>query len=1011
MPGIYSETAFEDAIEAALIAHGWLQGMPSNYDASLALDPVELFAFIGHTQPKAWSDLLTRQGGDEATTRVKFIQRLIDEINRRGTIDVLRRGITDVGVKFELAYFRPAHSLTPDLVAKYEANRCVVTRQLPYSTANNNTLDLTLFVNGLPTATAEIKNALTGQNVNNAIQQYRNDRDPRDQLLSRRAVVHFALDTDLVFLTTHLAGKATQFLPFNQGGTGGGGGNPEPCDTSRYRTSYLFEKVWQRDSWLDILAKFIQIEVIRDERGREREKKIIFPRYHQLDAVRRALADVTAQGSGTSYLFEHSPGSGKTNTIAWLAYRLSNLHDAANEKIFAKVVVITDRVALDRQLQDAIFEFDHTPGVVQKIDKNSSQLAEALQSGGAQIIITTLQKFPYVIEKMEALRSQSFAIVIDEAHSSQTGETHKALKQILGAGSGSAADLTETEFEDGSVEDTYDEQDVIAAAIERSATARSRQSHLSYFAFTATPKARTLELFGTQHPDGYFRPFHLYAMRQAIEEGFILDVLANYTTYKTYWNLAKHVSEDPEVPEREAAVAIARYVSLHPSNLAQKTEIIVEHFRRHTRGKIGGRAKAMVVTRSRLHAVRYKIAFDTYIRAKGYSDIRTLVAFSGTVIDPDSGESFTESGFNHFSETNLPDQFETDDYQVLIVAEKYQTGYDQPLLHTMYVDKKLSGIKAVQTLCRLNRITDNKVDTFVLDFANEAAEIQEAFRPFYDTPIAQPTDPNILYTVASRVEDAGVLVQSEVTEFAGVLLTSGSLATVSTNAHARLYGLIQPAVERAKALDAQAQEDFRQAVMSYVRLYAFLSQVLPWADPHLEELYLYSRALMTKLPRPEQGSIDLGDDVTLIYLRTQLISEAENLSLVQSATDEVEVPGFDGDGAGPTQTGKEIQLSLLIETLNERFGTEFTKADQLWFDQLAQSMIEDNDLEVQAKANTIENYSFGFDKSLLDHSIQRRDSNEAIFTKLMNDTHFQDAVKGALLPIVYEAQRYNNQSR
>jgi len=1005
MPGIHSEHAFEDAIEASLSAGGWLRGTPSNYDASLALDPVELFEFIGQTQPKAWSDLITRRGGDEATTKTKFTQRLIDEINRRGTIDLLRRGFTDVGVKFELAYFRPAHSLTPDLVAKYEANRCVVTRQLPYSPVNNNTLDITLFVNGLPTATAEIKNALTGQNVNNAIAQYRTDRDPKDQLLSRRAVVHFAIDTDLVFLTTRLAGKATQFLPFNQGGTGGGGGNPEPHDASRYKTSYLFEEVWQRDSWLDILAKFTQTEVIRDERGRERDKKIIFPRYHQLDAVRKALRDVATRGPGISYLFEHSPGSGKTNTIAWLTYRLSSLHDANNEKIFAKVIVITDRVALDRQLQDAIFQFDHTPGVVQKIDQNSSQLAEALQSGGAQIIITTLQKFPYVIEKMEALQSQSFAIVIDEAHSSQTGETHKALKQILGAGGDSAADLTETEFEDGSVEDTYDEQDVIAAAIERSATARSRQSHLSYFAFTATPKARTLELFGTQHPDGYFRPFHLYAMRQAIEEGFILDVLANYTTYKTYWNLAKHVSEDPEVPEREAAVAIARYVSLHPSNLAQKTEIIVEHFRRHTRGKIGGRAKAMVVTRSRLHAVRYKIAFDAYIKEKGYSDLQTLVAFSGTVIDPDTGESFTESGFNHFSEANLPKQFESDDYQVLIVAEKYQTGYDQPLLHTMYVDKKLAGIKAVQTLCRLNRITENKIDTFILDFANEAAEIQEAFRPFYDTPIAQPTDPNILYTVASRVEDAGVVAQGEVTEFAGLLLASDSSPKARANAHARLYGLIQPAVDRAKALEAQAQEDFRQSVISYVRLYAFLSQVLPWADPHLEGLYLYSKALMTRLPRPEQGSIDLGDDVTLTHLRTQLISEAENLSLVKSNAEEVEVPGFGGDGAGSGQTGKDIQLSLLIETLNERFGTEFTKADQLWFDQLAQSMIEDSDLEVQAKVNTIENYGFGFDKSLLDHSIQRRDSNEAIFAKLMNDGNFQDAVKKALLPIVYETQR------
>ena len=1001
MPGNHTEFAFEEAIESVLLANGWIKGSPSDYDGSVALDPVQLFTFIANTQAQAWKNLRDRRGGDETATRTKFLTRLVDEINRRGTIDVLRRGISDLGVQFSLAFFRPAHSLTPELVASYEANRCVVTRQLPYSTKNHNTLDLTLFVNGIPTATAEIKNALTGQSASDAKAQYRKDRDPRDPLLSKRAVVHFALDTDVVFLTTQLAGPQTEFLPFNQGGPDGGAGNPPPKDAAHYSTSYLFEEVWQRDSWLDILAKFVHVE-----KGEGTTKKlVIFPRYHQLDAVRKTLADVLVKGPGTSYLFEHSPGSGKTNTIAWLTYRLSSLHDANNKKLFSKVIVITDRRALDKQLQDTIFQFDHIPGVVQKIDKNSTQLAEALQSLNAQVIITTLQKFPFVVKKMETLEKKSFAVVIDEAHSSQTGETQKTLKEVLGAGNETAAEIDVIEHEDGSEEAAYDDQDVLSLAIEHSANARARQSHLSYFGFTATPKPRTLELFGTRNEDGNYRPFHTYSMRQAIEEHFILDVLANYTTYKTYWNIAKAVVDDPNVPEKEAAQAIAKYVSLHPSNLAQKTEIIIEHFLRHTRGKIGGRAKAMVVTSSRLHAVRYKQAFDHYISKKGYTHLKTLVAFSGTVIDEENGGQYTEAGFNHFSEGQLPEKFHGDEYQVLIVAEKYQTGYDEPLLHTMYVDKKLEGIKAVQTLCRLNRITDGKTDTFVLDFRNSAADIQEAFKSFYDTVIAEPTDPNILYTVAQRVEAAGVVDQVDIDSFARLLLSDPGNGKLNAKAHAGLYAYLHPALERFGGLDVGAQEEFRQAIMTYVRLYAFLSQVLSWADAHLESLYLYCRALVSRLPRIERGVVDLGDDVTLTYLRTQVIAERENISLQGSEPEKEPGTAFSGEGAGPQHEQTALQLSMLIDKLNERFGTEFTKADQLYFDQLEQAMIEDEELRTQAGVNTIENFSHGYNKAFEDQVINRRDSNEALFARILNDADFNEFVKSELVVRVYNAIR------
>ena len=1003
MPGNHTEFAFEEAIEDILLKCGWIKGSPADYDSAVAFDPIQLFRFITNTQSRDWEKLRERRGGDEAVTKAKFLIRLSDEINRRGTIDVLRRGITELGVHFSLAFFRPAHSLTPELIANYEANRCVVTRQLPYSPKNNNTLDLTLFVNGIPTATAEIKNALTGQTASDAKAQYRNDRDPRDQLLSKRTVVHFALDTDVVFLTTQLAGPQTEFLPFNQGTSGGGAGNPPPRDAAHYSTSYLFEEVWQRDSWLDILAKFVHVEKAEGTT----KKRVIFPRYHQLDAVRKTLADVLVKGPGTSYLFEHSPGSGKTNTIAWLTYRLSSLHDAHNKKLFSKVIVITDRRALDKQLQDTIFQFDHTPGVVQKIDKNSTQLAGALQSLNAQVIITTLQKFPFVVKKMEALEKKSFAVVIDEAHSSQTGETQKTLKEVLGAGNETAAEIDVIEHEDGGEDAAYDEQDVLALAIEHSANARAKQSHLSYFGFTATPKPRTLELFGTRRDGGNYYPFHTYSMRQAIEEHFILDVLANYTTYKTYWNIAKSVVDDPDVPEREAALAIAKYVSLHPSNLAQKTEIIIEHFLRHTRGKIGGKAKAMVVTSSRLHAVRYKLAFDRYITKKGYTHLKTLVAFSGTVIDDENGGQYTEANFNRFSEAQLPEKFHGDEYQVLIVAEKYQTGYDEPLLHTMYVDKKLEGIKAVQTLCRLNRIADGKTDTFVLDFHNSAFDIQEAFKSFYDTSIAEPTDPNILYTAAARIEGSGVVDRGDIDNFVQLLLSDPCESVLDAKTHAGLYANLHPALERFRNLEIGGQEEFRQAILTYVRLYAFLSQILPWADAHLESLYLYCRALANRLPRIERGVVDLGDDVTLTYLRTQVIAERENISLQGSEPEEEPGTAFSGEGAGPQNDRKALQLSILIDQLNDRFGTEFTKADQLYFDQLEQAMIEDPDLRIQGEANTIENFKYGYDKSFEGQVINRRDANNVLFAKLMNDSDFKDAVKSDLMGRVYVAIHKN----
>jgi type I restriction enzyme, R subunit len=618
-----NETLLEDEISAHLVAASGYQECKigteadwrPDFNAAVGLDVVELFRFIEETQGDEWEKLVKAHGGDEKLAYQKFTQRLAQQIDERGTVDVLRYGIRDQNVEFRLSYRKPAFGLAPELVAHYDANRLTVTRQLPFDPDSNKTIDLCLFLNGIPVATAELKNHLTGQNIEHAIKQYRTDRDPKNVTLGRRAIVHFAVDPDAAAMTTKLEGKATRFLPFNLGHNLGKGNPPNP---EGHKTSYLWERVWGRDPWLDILHRFIHVE--RPEKGsvsaRRAAEKVIFPRYHQWDAVLKMEADAAINGAGHAYLIQHSAGSGKSNTIAWAAHRLSTLHTTDDRKIFDKVVVITDRVILDRQLQDTIYQFEHARGVVVKIDEDSTQLAEALAGEQARIIITTLQKFPFVLDKVDALPARNYAVIIDEAHSSQTGEAAKDLRLALGAGE--EQELTAAEAEDFGL--LAAAIDPVEEALAKSVGARDgRQSNLSYFAFTATPKGRTLEMFGTLNTrTGVHEPFHLYSMRQAIEEGFIMDVLANYTTYQTFWKIEKATEEDPEYDAKKARRAIARFVSLHPHHLAQKAEVIVEHFRNHTAKEMGGLAKAMVVTSSRLHAVRYKQNIDRYIKAKGY---------------------------------------------------------------------------------------------------------------------------------------------------------------------------------------------------------------------------------------------------------------------------------------------------------------------------------------------------------------------------------------------------------
>ncbi|MEW2593436.1 type I restriction endonuclease [Micromonospora aurantiaca] len=986
---VHQEQSFEAAVESNLFGSGWLRGATSNYDRQFGLDSAELFAFIGATQPDAWEKLLACHGSNPDEAQRSFVQYLVKQMDERGPLDVLRRGVKDKGVLFRLAYFKPAHAITDDALKLYRANRLTVTRQLAYSTSNNNTLDLVLFINGIPLATAELKNPLTGQTVEDAKEQYRKTRDPKELLFARRTLVHFAVDPDLVFVTTKLVGEKTRFLPFNTGSNGpgvsGGAGNP-PATDKGYRSSYLWEQIWHPDVFMDLVRRFLHYD--------KESKALIFPRYHQWHAVTQLTDHAARHGSGHNYLVMHSAGSGKSNTIAWLAHRLSSLHTAPdiakdglrpNEPVFDKVIIITDRVVLDRQLQDTVFQFEHVPGVVQRIDKDSAQLAAALQGETAKVVITTMQKFPYVLNQVQGLKGKRFAVIVDEAHSSQSGDSAAALKKVL--------------LKLGS-DDVDESGDLLTA----SALARGRHETLSYFAFTATPKPKTLELFGTPHPvTGNPQPFHTYSMRQAIDEGFILDVLRNYLTYKSYWKLANANPDDPEVDPKKAGAQLARFASLHPTMQAQKAEIIVEHFRKHTAPRLGGRAKALVVTGSREAAVRLHTAIKKYVEMQGYVGCDSLVAFSGDLeVD---GVEHTEARINGFGEGELPGKFsytaaddkhagtpkakQDTEYKILVVAEKYQTGFDQPLLTTMYVDKLLKNVAAVQTLSRLNRTHPLKTqgDVFVLDFVNEAGDIAEQFKPYFETAATTPTDPNLLYTAQNTVTGYPVLVDSEMQAYAEALLAAERKATTETGlqrAHAALYRFTEPAVQRFNALaadDPEAADGFRAALRDYTRMYAFLSQVVPYHDEELERLYLYGRALLNRLPRRQDPSVDIGE-VQLTHLRVSKTGE-HDASL--SPEGEQMLPGFVGGGVGSQHDPEKVALSDLIDAFNDRFGIGLGEADKVWVEQQIVALAEDGTLEAAALVNDESNFGVVCDKRIEDVILSRHDDNGKLMQRYLDD--------------------------
>ena len=998
----HSETAFEMVIEAHLLDNGYVVVPSEGFDRDRAIFPDTVLAFIRETQPKEW-DRLERLHGDK--TDEQILSDLCKWMDTHGVLATLRHGFKCYGRALRAAYFKPAHGLNPELEARYAANSLGFTRQLHFSPQSEQSLDVTLSLNGIPVVTIELKNPFTNQTVEDARLQYQRDRDPRELIFEfkRRTLVHFAVDTESVLMTTRLAGKATNFLPFDKGFESAAGNPPDPTGHT-YRTAYLWEDVLQRDSLLDILARFIhlQIDEKRDDRGNKvKAENMIFPRYHQLEAVRMLMGAARGEGVGHNYLVEHSAGSGKTNTIGWLAHQLASLHDTTDERVFDSVIVITDRVVLDQQLQETIYQFEHKRGVVQRIDRSSRQLAEALESA-VPIIVTTLQKFPFVsrqllkmaeergIDGTGTLPTRRCAVIVDEAHSSQGGETATDLKEVLG-GERLRKEASIRAFEEG-LEDMEE--------LFRSMAKRGQQSNLSFFAFTATPKHKTLAAFGRNG-----NPMHRYTMRQAIEEGFILDVLKHYTNYETYFRLLKACDNDPNVERKKAALALARFMRLHPHNIAQKTEVMVEHFQAATRHKIGGRAKAMVVTGSRLEAVRYKQSFDRYIQGKGYA-IKSLVAFSGMVEDDKlDGVTYTEPGMNcGISEKELPEKFATQEYQVLLVAEKYQTGFDQPLLHTMYVDKRLAGIQAVQTLSRLNRVHPRKEDTFILDFVNDREEIQEAFKTYYEgAEMGEEVDPARMYEIKEELDASGIYLAEEVERFCTIYFKPKRRH--STMDHQAMHAALDPAVSRFSSRrdeNEEEAEDWRKTVQAFRNLYGFLSQIIPYQDSDLERLYVFLRHLAAKLPRRKSGpAYRFDDEVQLEFYRLQKIDEGSIL------LEGGEAPPLDG----PTEVGtglvhpQSVPLSQLIDIVNERFGTDFNQADQLFFDQVVEAAMANDGVRQAAVVNPGDKFELVF-KNLLKHLFaERMDQNEDIFVRFMNDESFQNVVTAWMSSEAYRRLR------
>jgi type I restriction enzyme R subunit len=1020
---LHKEISFETEICEHLTAHGWLygEGDTAAYDRARALFPADVLAWVQATQPKAWEALTKNHGSKAGET---LLHRLRDQLDQRGTLDVLRHGIELLGLKqpLKLAEFKPALAINPDILARYEANRLRVVRQVRYSLHNENSIDLVLFLNGVPVATVELKTDFT-QNIADAIDQYRFDRLPRpkgqapEPLLSfpSGALVHFAVSNREVHMVTRLEGEATVFLPFNQG-DGSGAGNPlNPA--GGHRTAYLWEQVWARESWLEILGRYLIAQ--RDKK--KQISRVLFPRYHQLDVTRKLQAAVLADGPGTKYLVQHSAGSGKTNSIAWTAHFFAELHDAQHQKVFDTVLVVSDRNVIDAQLQEAIFDFERTAGVVATITNQdgskSAKLAEAL-SGDKKIVVCTIQTFPFALEEVRKLAStqgKRFAVIADEAHSSQSGEAASKLKAVL------SPEEVEALNDGGEVSS----EDILAAQM----ASRADDSAITFVAFTATPKDKTMEIFGTR-PDPSRKPaddnipvpFHVYSMRQAIEEKFILDVLQNYTPYSLAFKLAHEGKElDEKQVEKSAALKrIMGWVRLHPYNISQKVQVVVEHYREYVAPLLEGQAKAMVVVASRLEAVRWQLAIEKYIQEHGYK-IGTLVAFSGEVIDKDSGpDPFTENSRTlnpHLKGRDIREAFKGGEYQVLLVANKFQTGFDQPLLCGMYVDKRLAGIQAVQTLSRLNRAHPGKDTTYVLDFVNDPAEVLKAFKTYYTTAeLSATTDPNLVFNLRAKLDAAGHYDEFEVDRVVGAELDPKAKQS-------DLVKAIEPVVDRltkrfkaAQAAfkaaneesDAKARQDaraeldalilFKSDMGAYLRLYTFLSQIFDYGSTSIEKRAIFYKRLV---PLLEFGREREDIDLSKVKLTHHTLKGHGKASMKLEAGEKPLLYPLTEAGGGSVQERERARLNEIIEKVNTLFEGELSDQDKLVYvnNVLMGKLLESTTLAQQAANNTKEQFANSPDlqSEIMNAIIGALDAHTLMSTQALNSETVRGGIKDILL--------------
>lgn len=1003
-----SEKRFEQDIETYFLNHGFRKVLPSTYDKEKMLFSDVLEEFVSTTQPKAWARYTKLYG---ASAVDKLTRRVNTAISESNVLDVLKKGIKDMGIEIKLCYFKPSSNLNQDLVNLYEGNICGITRQFPYSKNNNNTIDTVLSINGIPLFAFELKDQLKGQDVNNAMRQWKEDRDPKESIFKfgQRFLCYFAIDLYDAFMTTELKGENTRFLPFNQGSNGAGnpGGKGNPKNDEGYPTSYIWERVFSVDSMIDLIAKFITITEEKEEKNGKSyiTKKIIFPRYHQYDVVKKILADVKEKGAGVNYLIEHSAGSGKSNSIAWIAYRLASAFDKDDKYIFDSVIIVTNRIVLDSQLQDTINSFDHKAGLVECITqkKGSRGLVDAINDK-KKIIICTIQKFLYAYKDFDELKGRNFAVIIDEAHQGQSGESARTLRNsLIDIEKEKKAFAVENDMNPDAIEETEELLNILG---------QGHHENQSFFAFTATPINKTLELFGTSIGDEKKKPFHTYSMRQAIEEGFILDVLSTYVTIKEAFKLITNTEDNPELLEEKAKRALFKYYKQHEFTISQKVDMIMDNFLNNGRKKINGHGKAMIVTDSRQSAVLYYQAVKEYLskhpdETKGCG---VLVAFSGKVKFDGDDTEYIEADMNEYpdgkkinSDAKFRKAFKSDDFNIMVVADKYQTGYDEPLLHSMFVDKKLKGVNAVQTLSRLNRTCPFKNDTFVLDFANTSDSIKESFQPFYEeTTLVGSSDVNRVYDLRSKLNDFAILNDGDIDKFYAIMKVNSDKKKQDDSAIGKLVSVMKPAVDNYADLDDDKRLLARDTMMKFIRSYGFVTQLVRINDEDLFKDYLYISHLIRLLPKTQYPVFDLTGKVSLEYAK--LKETFKGAIELEKEGSEV-VPGKGAKAA--KKSNKTDTLERIVEKVNEKYQDDFSAADKVALDSVFHMLMGDPVVKKKLTEYAKTNDAQMFIKSIFPKEFERvlvecYTKNDDAFQRLLGNDQFQKAVMDIMAKELYK---------